>query len=65
MQSEKNLSRKLAQITICGAYALINPRTILNHIKVELLSLHGSLSARVAKSTFQAHSRWLKLSLEK
>jgi hypothetical protein len=44
---------------------LINPRTILNHIKVELLSLHGSLSARVAKSTFQAHSRWLKLSLEK
>jgi hypothetical protein len=37
MQSEKNLSRKLVQITICGAYALINSRTILNHIKAERL----------------------------
>jgi hypothetical protein len=62
MQSEKNLSRKLVQITICGAYALINSRTILNHIEAEL---HGSLSARVAKSTFQAHDHWLKLPLKK
>jgi hypothetical protein len=38
MQSEKNLSRKLVQITIRGAYALINARTILNHIKAERLS---------------------------
>ncbi|MGA2941583.1 MAG: hypothetical protein ABSE50_06060 [Xanthobacteraceae bacterium] len=59
MQSEKTLWRKLVQITISGAYALINSRTILNHIEAELLSFHGSLSPRVAKSTFQAHSCWL------
>jgi hypothetical protein len=51
MQSEKNLSRKLVQITICGAYALINSRTILTHIKAERLFFHGSQSARGAKST--------------
>jgi hypothetical protein len=38
MQSEKNLSRKLVQITICGAYAPISSRTILNHIKAERIS---------------------------